>query len=73
MANELGYLGDDFIYDCRDIWVSNARFDKIAGTYEDRGQAGMDWLIFGPKTDESLDPDEIIIGDGFIVAEGYEE
>lgn len=76
IAKQLGYDSKKASYDCRRILVSKERFDAIDAKYKERYADkplnykeifGMDWACFGPKTDEMLQGDEVIIEDGFIV------
>ena len=73
VAEQLGFDSEKVNYDCRKILVSKERFDAINMAYEDSEDFAMRWLCLGPKTDEMLQGDEVIIEDGFIIEVNADE
>ena len=62
---------DDTTYDCKKIIVSKDVADQIFKYYKEtdptdsKEAMGTRWLIYGPKTDDTLPEGTVIIQDGF--------
>lgn len=72
VAQALGYEDTENLhYDCRSINVAPNIADNVfAHMTEEEGidamERGMLWVCFGPKADENLKDDEVMVDDDFI-------
>ena len=62
-------------YDCRKINVSQNIFDDVYRWYQMnmkgdvsdiKQQFGMDWLVYGPKVDDELSDNCVVLEEGFM-------
>lgn len=67
-------------YDCRKINVAQNIFDDIyewyqinvkGDVYVIKQHFGMDWLMYGPKVDNELPDNCVVLEDGFMSFEEY--
>lgn len=65
VAQECGHDPAEIQYDCRWIEVSNDRFDIINAYYAKNGvdtlTIGMWWCVYGPKTNEKLSGEDVVV------------
>lgn len=71
VAGKLSDLPADYRYDCTKITCGKGIYELVKtfynSNYKDPNLAfGMDWLCYGPKLEEKLQPYEIEVLDGFI-------
>lgn len=63
-------ISNSTAFDCREIIVSKTISDMIFEYYRANGYENLDiaaiWLQYGPKVDNNLDPDCILISEFFV-------